>query len=136
MNTRQEHVPVRTIMTWPVTTIDHNATLRSAVDALAADHVGALLVLGNGGHLAGLLSERDVVAHVAAGADLALMTVGEAMSCELVTVSPEDHVVSAAGAMVEADVRHLPVLDGDLVAGMLSIRDVTSVLARLAFAMS
>lgn len=111
-------------------TIDHDATLRLAVEVLAADHVGALLVLRHG-HLAGLVSERDVVAHAAVGANLAHLTVGDVMSCELVTVTPHDDVVTAARAMVEADVRHLPVLDGDVIAGVLSIRDVTAALVDL-----
>jgi len=67
MSPRPER-PVSTIMSWPVATIDHDATLEEAAEALAADSIGALVVLRDG-DLAGIISERDVVVHLAAGAD-------------------------------------------------------------------
>lgn len=119
--------PVSTIMSWPVATIDHEATLQEAAEALAADNIGVLLVLRDGG-LAGLVSERDVVVHVASGADLTHLSVGEVMAGELVTAPPGQPISTAARAMVDADVRHLPVLDGRLIAGVVSMRDVVPVL--------
>jgi len=127
MSTRHD-ASVSRIMSWPVATIDHNATLEDAAEALAADQIGVVLVLRDGA-LAGLLSERDVVAHVAVGADTSHVTVGEAMAADLVTVPPDATVAAAATAMLEADVRHLPVLDGKLIAGVLSMRDLVAVLA-------
>lgn len=120
--------PVSTIMSWPVATIDHEATLADAAESLAADDIGALLVLRNH-QLVGIVSERDVVQHVAAGTDLTHLQVGEVMSGELVTTSPDSTIVSAARLMTDADVRHLPVLQEGLIAGLLSMRDVVLVLA-------
>ena len=120
--------PVSRVMSWPVATIDCEATLEEAAEALAGDNIGVLLVLRDGG-LAGLVSERDVVAHVAAGSDLTHLLVGEAMAGELVTTPPDAPISAAARAMVNADVRHLPVLDGKLIAGVVSIRDLVAVLA-------
>jgi CBS domain-containing protein len=120
--------PVARVMSWPVATIDHDATLADAAEALAADGIGALLVLRDSG-LVGLLSERDVVAHVAAGSDLSRILAGEAMAGDLVTVQSDATVVAAARAMVEADVRHLPVMEGNLIAGVVSVRDIVAVLA-------
>jgi CBS domain-containing protein len=120
--------PVSTIMSWPVATIDHDATVEEAAEALAADDLGALLVLRDGDP-AGILSERDVVAHVAAGSDLSHLHVGEVMAGDLVTVQAEASVLEAARSMAEAGVRHLPVLQGRLIAGMVSIRDLLPVLA-------
>jgi len=111
-----------------VATIDHDATLEAAAEALAADNIGVLLVLRDGA-LAGILSERDVVVHVAAGADLSHLRVGEVMAGDLVTVPPDASIAAAARTMAEADVRHLPVLDGQLIAGLVSIRDLVPVLA-------
>jgi CBS domain-containing protein len=119
--------PVSTIMSWPVATIDHEASVEEAAEALAGDDLGALLVLREGDP-AGIISERDVVAHVAAGSELAHLQVGEVMTGDLVTVQAEESVLAAARAMVEADVRHLPVLRGHLIAGMLSIRDLVPIL--------
>jgi CBS domain-containing protein len=115
-------------MSWPVATIDHEATLEEAAEALAADNVGVLLVLRDGA-LAGIVSERDVVVHVAAGVDLGHVQVGEVMASDLVTTPPDAPISTAARTMVDADVRHLPVLDGNLIAGMVSIRDLVPVLA-------
>jgi CBS domain-containing protein len=115
------------MMSWPVASIDHEASLEEAAEALAADNIGALLVLRHG-ELAGLVSERDVVIHVAAGSDLSHLHVGEVMATDLVTVRPDTSVAAAARVMVDADVRHLPVLDGRLIAGVLSMRDVLRIL--------
>jgi CBS domain-containing protein len=123
--------PVATIMSWPVATIDHDATLQAAAEALGADDIGALLVLRDRA-LVGIVSERDVVTHLAAGTHLDRLQVGEAMAGELVTVAPDTTIAAAARAMAEADVRHLPVLDGRLVAGLVSVRDVVGVLAAAA----
>jgi CBS domain-containing protein len=119
--------PVRTVMVWPVATIDSGATLSEVAEALAADEIGALFVLENGG-LAGIVSERDVVTHLAAGADPAHLTAGDVMSSELVTVGPDESVLVAARRMQDSQVRHLPVLDHSEIAGILSIRDLFMVL--------
>lgn len=120
--------PVARVMSWPVATIDHDATLAEAAEALAADSIGALLVLRTG-DLVGIISERDLVAHVAAGSNLSHLLTGEAMAGELVTVQSDASIAAAARAMVEADVRHLPVMQGNLIAGVVSVRDVVAVLA-------
>jgi CBS domain-containing protein len=119
---------VSRVMSWPVATIDSDATLEEAAEALAADNIGVLVVLRDGS-LAGILSERDVVVHVAAGSNLVHLTVGEVMAGDLVTIAPDASIASAAQTMADADVRHLPVLDGRLIAGVVSIRDVVPVLA-------
>ena len=126
--TPSPHGPVSTIMSWPVATIDHDATVEEAAEALATDDLGALLVLRDGDP-AGILSECDVVAHVAAGSDLSHLHVGEVMAGDIVTVQADSSVLEAARAMAEAGIRHLPVLQGRLIAGMLSIRDLLPVLA-------
>lgn len=119
---------VSTVMSWPISTIDHGATLEEAAEALAADEIGAVLVLGDEDDLVGILSERDVVQHVAAGATLAHLDVGEVMSTDLVTAQVDDTLLAAAQIMSEAGVRHIPVLSGSLIAGMLSMRDLFDVL--------
>jgi CBS domain-containing protein len=121
--------PVSTIMSWPVATIDHNATLQEAAEALAGDNIGVLLVTRDGDGMVGIISERDVVTHLAAGTHLNRLSVGEAMAGDVVTVRPDATIVAAARTMAEADVRHLPVLDGRLIAGLLSTRDLIGVLA-------
>ncbi|HCB06679.1 MAG TPA: CBS domain-containing protein [Nocardioides sp.] len=128
MTTPRPDHPVARIMSWPVATIDHDASLLEAAEALGADNIGALLVLRDGA-LVGIVSERDVVAHLSAGTHLDHLLVGEAMAAELVTVPPATTIAAAARTMAEADIRHLPVLDGRLIAGLVSVRDVIGVLA-------
>jgi CBS domain-containing protein len=118
---------VRRVMVWPVATVESTATLAETAEALAADEVGALCVTEDG-RLAGIISERDVVTHIAAGADLSHLTAGEAMSGDLVTVAPDDSVIEAARRMQDGQVRHLPVLDDGQIAGIVSIRDLFAVL--------
>jgi CBS domain-containing protein len=120
--------PVSRVMSWPVATIDSEATLEEAAEALAADNIGVLLVLRDGG-LVGIVSERDVVVHVAAGSNLSHLKVCEVMAGDVVTTPPDAPIVQAARQMSEADVRHLPVLEGNLIAGVVSIRDLVPVLA-------
>jgi CBS domain-containing protein len=119
--------PVRTVMMWPVATVETLASLTQVAEALAADEIGALCVVEQD-TLAGIVSERDVVAHVAAGADPAHLTAGEVMSSDLITIGPDDTVLSAARTMREAQVRHLPVVEDGMIAGIVSIRDLFEVL--------
>lgn len=115
--------PLRTVMMWPVAVVEAEATLTEVAEALAADEIGALCVTENG-VLAGIVSERDVVAHVAAGADPDNLTAGEVMSTDLVTMTPDDTVLDAAKRMKESQIRHLPVLMDDDIAGIVSMRDL------------
>lgn len=118
---------VGALMSRPLVTIDHTATLRRAAEELAGDGIGALVVL-HGEALVGVLSERDVVAHVALGADLDHLSVGEVMQGDVVTTTADASTWDAARTMVRADVRHLPVMVGHRVEGMVSVRDLMATL--------
>ena len=119
--------PVRSVMVWPVATVEREVTLTEVAEALAADEIGALCVVENGA-LAGIISERDVVAHLAAGADSAHLSAGEVMTSDVVTVGPEESIRAAARRMHDDQIRHLPVLDDGAIAGIVSIRDLLAVL--------
>jgi CBS domain-containing protein len=118
---------IRRVMVWPVATVDSSASLAETAEALAADEVGALCVTEDG-RLAGIVSERDVVVHIAAGADPEHLTAGEVMSNDLVMASPDDTLLEAARRMEDAQVRHLPVLDEGDIAGIVSMRDLFTAL--------
>ena len=119
--------PVRSVMVWPVATVEHDVSLSEVAEALTADEIGVLCVVENDA-LAGIVSERDVVAHVATGADPAHLTAGDVMTSDVVTVGPEESVRAAARRMHEGQIRHLPVLEDGAIAGMISIRDLVGVL--------
>ena len=115
-------------MSWPVATIDHEATLQEAAEALAADHLGVVLVL-RVAEPVGILSERDVVAHTGAGSDLSHLRAGETIADDLVTVQADSSILDAARAMADAACATCPFWQGRLVAGMVSVRDLLPVLA-------
>jgi CBS domain-containing protein len=88
-------------------------------------NVGAVLVLDDG-RLAGIMTERDLMRAVARGLrDDAL--VGECMTADPDTIAPDDTIEHAAVLMIHGGYRHLPVVDGDDVVGVLSIRDLVQV---------
>ncbi len=108
-----------------VTTIDRGATLEEACRLLDERRIGAALVLGDDGRPAGVLSERDVVrAIAAAGPDALQLSVGERMSVPVETCSPADGIDQVMAFMTDRRVRHLPVVEGGTLVGIVSIGDV------------
>jgi CBS domain-containing protein len=84
--------------------------------------VGAVIVL-EGSALAGILTERDVLRAVAAGIQEDTV-VSDWMTRDPETMAPEDTTQHAAVLMIHGGFRHLPLVEGDVVVGMLSIRDL------------
>jgi CBS domain-containing protein len=98
-------------------------TVQAAVARMAAENVGAVAVC-EGPRLVGIFSERDVLRLAGAGADLAALRVGEVMSAPVVSVSPWDDLLAVARLMGARRIRHLPVVEGENLLGMLGIREV------------
>lgn len=122
---------VARIMVWPVATVPGEASLWEVAESLAADGIGAVGVVENG-HLAGVVSERDVVNHLAQGANPEHVTAAEMMTTDLVTAQQDDPILDTARRMLEAEIRHLPVVDEDKIAGFVSMRDLFAVLLDVA----
>jgi CBS domain-containing protein len=87
--------------------------------------VGAVLVM-DGSELSGILTERDVLRAVAAGIEERTV-VSDWMTRDPDTLSPDDTTQQAAVLMIHGGFRHLPLMDGSDVVGMLSIRDLMRV---------
>lgn len=119
--------PVRRIMAGSVAAVETGDSLLSVAQELAAGDIGALLVSSPGAPT-GVLSERDIVAMVATGDDLAAVQAGDIMTGDLVIAAPEDSIESVGRIMVDAGVRHIPIQDQDHVVGLVSMRDVLAVL--------
>jgi CBS domain-containing protein len=110
-----------------VVTVRPEATVTTALDRLVRDRIGALVVSEDGHHVAGVLSERDLVRALAAeGAALVAggRRVAELMTREVATCAPEDDVGRVMAEMTRRRVRHLPVVEGGGLAGIVSIGDV------------
>ena len=121
---------VRDVMTGAAVTDSAADTLRSAAERMWREQTGSLLVM-DGGRLAGIITERDLLRAVALGADLTTATVDEAMTTEVFTVSPDMPLRDAAREMAVRWIRHLPVVDAGQVLGVISMRDVTGIFGAL-----
>jgi CBS domain-containing protein len=119
--------PVGRLVSPAVATIHPTATLRSAVESMAADRLG-LLVVADASGVAGVISERDIVSALAEDADLAEERVRDHCASEVVSVDEGASVEVAAKAMADAEIRHLAVTRDGAVIGVVSVRDVLTVL--------
>ncbi|MGA2742558.1 MAG: CBS domain-containing protein [Bryobacteraceae bacterium] len=100
------------------------ATVYEAVAMMADKSVGALLVV-SGGKLAGIVSERDYARKVILkGKHSHEMRVQEIMTSPVFTISPGDSVEDCMRVITAHRVRHLPVMEGDAILGIISIGDV------------
>lgn len=108
-----------------VYTVQPGQTLQEALGLLTRYRIGALMVVDDDGRAAGILSERDVLRECHARADrLGEILVRDAMSADLIIALPDDALDYVMGVMTRNRIRHLPVMDGGRVVGLVSIGDV------------
>ncbi|HMU84163.1 MAG TPA: CBS domain-containing protein [Leptospiraceae bacterium] len=107
-----------------IVSVDPGATVFEALSLMAERNTGAVLVMSEG-RLEGLLSERDYARKVVLrGRNSRETHVREIMSRELIIVHPEDSVMESLAIMTEKRIRHLPVMEGSEVVGLISIGDL------------
>ena len=106
------------------------ASVYDALLLLAEKNIGALLVLQDG-ELVGIVSERDYARKVALHGKVPMKThVRQIMTEEVITVGPQITIKEAMALMTEKHIRHLPVIEGTKIAGLISIGDlVKSIIA-------
>jgi CBS domain-containing protein len=107
-----------------VATVSPDRTVSDLLAGLAERNIGAMVVVGPDG-LVGIVSERDVVRTLyERGAEVLTVPVSEIMTSVVATCGPHDSVDSLSALMTEKRVRHVPVLEGGRLAGIVSIGDV------------
>lgn len=116
---------VRDAMSPLVAEVGPGHTLRQAARLMADRNVGAAIVIDPDGEGPGILTERDVLRAVAAGDDLEVVRVADHVTTSVVYAEPTWSLDDAARAMVEGGFRHLVVMQGPEVTGVLSVRDIS-----------
>ncbi len=108
-----------------VKTIRPDASVATLAQRLRLERVGALVVSEDGARIAGIVSERDLVHGLAEhGARCLAQTVADLMTVRVVTCGPDDRVSQIARLMTDYRIRHLPVVEGTRLIGLVSIGDV------------
>lgn len=108
-----------------VVTIPDHVRIKDAIEALRAHNIGAVMVVRGDGSLAGILSERDVVRRLSRDGAAAIdAEVADCMTPSPVTCAPSAGIDDLMSVMTERRIRHLPVLDGGRLVGVVSIGDV------------
>ncbi len=108
-----------------VWTIGPEHRVFAALELMAEKDVGALVVVVNGGRVAGILSERDYARKVILkGASSREIQVKDIMASQVVCIDPERSIEDCMALMTEKRIRHLPVIERERLAGLISIGDV------------
>ena len=116
------------VMSTRVVQAEPHESVRDAVRRMCEAGIGSVAVC-EGSRLVGILTERDVLRMAARGDDLDRVLVGDAMTGHVLTAPPDADILAVARLMGERGVRHLPVVEGVNLLGMIGIRDVLGALA-------
>lgn len=107
-----------------VVTITEDRSILDAVRALVDHDIGSLMVM-RGDRPAGIITERDILRTTAtSAAELETMRVAEVMTRELIVATPDDDLREKMTVMTERRIRHLPVVEGEELVGIVSIGDL------------
>lgn len=107
-----------------VATVAPTDTVAEAAQALSEHGIGALVVSADGRTLDGILSERDIVRALALDHEVRDKLVAELMTGDVMTCDPRATVDTLMAVMTERRVRHLPIVEDGVLAGIISIGDV------------
>lgn len=107
----------------PMYSVSSDTTVLAAAQKMAAQNIGAMLVV-DGDTLSGIFTERDALSRVLSkGLDAATTTVKQVMTAKPLTISADKPLSHALLIMHDNGFRHMPVVDGGKLAGMVSVRD-------------
>ena len=118
---------VADVMAFRVVKVTPDDPVRVAIARMLEENVGSVAVC-EGERLVGMFTERDVLRLAGEGPDFLEVNVGDVMTRQLVTLSPSDEILDAARVMSKHRIRHLPVLEGENLLGVVGMREVVRVL--------
>ena len=114
---------VREVMSTGLHYVNPTTTVGEAVALMAQHRIGSTLVM-EGPRLVGIFTERDTVRALSQSHDAPSHEVSSWMTAEPMTVTPDEPIEQALKTMLANNFRHLPVIEGDDVVGIVSIRDL------------
>jgi CBS domain-containing protein len=115
---------IREVMTKELVTVEPATSVAAAVTVMGMQGVGAVLVMEKG-RLEGIFTERDLVRAMSNDIGASNQAVAQWMTRNPVTVGPEVPVEEALEIMLNGHFRHLPVMEGERLVGVVSIRDLS-----------
>ena len=124
-DTPRRAVTIRELMTTRIVETSPDVPVADAAAAMVRQRVGSALIM-QGRFLAGILTERDVLRAAASGSDLTTSPVSAWMTKDPEPATPDTTVEDAAQLMLLHGFRHLPVVEGRVVCGMVSLRDLAA----------
>ncbi len=108
-----------------VFTIGENMPISTAIEYLANNKIGVLLVLSDEGKICGIISERDIIREFAKNKEETLdKKVADVMTQQVIFVEPDDEIEYVEKVLTQNKIRHLPVLQDKRLVGLISIGDV------------
>ena len=117
---------VKDIMTGEVTYINPDSNVVAAAQLMQKHNVGSIPVCDNNG-LVGIVTDRDIVVrNISHGKNPASTTVRDVMTGQVITATPDMEVDSATKMMAEKQIRRIPVVENNMIIGMLALGDVAT----------
>ena len=107
-----------------VVTIGPADTIRESLRRLAEHNIGALVVVDAQGSIVGIVSERDVVRALARSEAILVEPIATIMTRDVVKGTPQDDLIAVGNTMTEHRFRHLPIVEGGRLVGIVSLGDV------------
>jgi CBS domain-containing protein len=116
---------VREVMKTTLYSVDPSTTVGEAISLMAQNRIGSALIM-EGGKLIGIFTERDTVRAISQSYDAPTHEISSWMTRDPKTVSPDVDSEDALRTMLDSGFRHLPVVEGGEVIGMVSMRDLAA----------
>src|SRR5690606_614804 len=128
-----DNVPVSSIMVRDVKTIGENDSLQHACKVMQTNNIGSVIVVDSSKESkvpVGIITERDVVKHMATDPSRSHLSARELMSHPLITITPNTSLRDSLHLIVSKDIRRLPVVDNGTLVGIVTDKDIYKAIAR------